>query len=200
MVAFDEISGAEKAQILGAGMQNSCQVQVMSELRGKSYKTCVKNNENYCLGSRFKYSVFVKNLAGTVDILCSLEVKQAHRGSTPGKHLLPLPFSSPHFLLSISFWEPLHFAVWVINKFICLLSYYSVKRQLIAEFAKCTGNTMHKKCSNVHTKNIYVLTQITKTRSSHDKISMGTAEYTQAVFIWLCMLTFASKAHCHSAF
>ena len=28
MAVFDEISGAEKAQILGAGAQNSCQVAV----------------------------------------------------------------------------------------------------------------------------------------------------------------------------
>ena len=46
MAVFDEISSAEKAQILGAGAQNSCQVQIMSELRGKSNKICVKNNEN----------------------------------------------------------------------------------------------------------------------------------------------------------
>ena len=46
MAVFDEISSAEKAQILGAGVQNSCQVQIMSELRGKSNKICVKNNEN----------------------------------------------------------------------------------------------------------------------------------------------------------
>ena len=44
MAVFDEISSAEKAQILGAGAQNSCRkkVQIMSELRGKSNKICVK--------------------------------------------------------------------------------------------------------------------------------------------------------------
>ena len=46
MAFFDEISGAEKGQILGVGVQNSCQVQVVSESRGKSDKMCVKNNEN----------------------------------------------------------------------------------------------------------------------------------------------------------
>ena len=46
MAVFNEILGAEKAQILGSGAQNSCQVQIMSELRGKSNKICVKNNEN----------------------------------------------------------------------------------------------------------------------------------------------------------
>ena len=33
MAVFDEISGAEKAQILGAGAQNSCQVRCMSEFK-----------------------------------------------------------------------------------------------------------------------------------------------------------------------
>ena len=46
VAVFDEISGAGKAQILVAGAQNICQVQMTSELRGKSYKICVKNNEN----------------------------------------------------------------------------------------------------------------------------------------------------------
>ena len=48
MAVFDEISGAEKAQILGAGAQNSCQVRIMAlgGLRGKSNKICVRNNEN----------------------------------------------------------------------------------------------------------------------------------------------------------
>ena len=46
MAVFDEISSAEKAQILGEAVQNICQVQMMSELRGKSNKICVKNNEN----------------------------------------------------------------------------------------------------------------------------------------------------------
>ena len=46
MAVFDEISGAEKAQILGAGAQNSCQVRIVSDLRGKSNKIFVKNNEN----------------------------------------------------------------------------------------------------------------------------------------------------------
>ena len=36
MAVFDEISGAGKAQILSAGVQNSCQVRIISELRGKS--------------------------------------------------------------------------------------------------------------------------------------------------------------------
>ena len=46
MAVFDKILGAEKAQILGAGAQNCCQVRIMSDLRGKSNKICVKNNEN----------------------------------------------------------------------------------------------------------------------------------------------------------
>ena len=46
MAVFDEISGAEKPQIVGAGVQNSCQGRIMSELRGKSNKICAKNNEN----------------------------------------------------------------------------------------------------------------------------------------------------------
>ena len=46
MAVFDEISGAEKEQILGAGEQNGRQVRIMTELRGKSNKICVKNNEN----------------------------------------------------------------------------------------------------------------------------------------------------------
>ena len=44
VAVFDKISGAEKAQILGAGAQNSCQVQITS---GKSNKICIYlNNEN----------------------------------------------------------------------------------------------------------------------------------------------------------
>ena len=31
MAVFDEISGAQKAQILGAGALNSCQVRIMGE-------------------------------------------------------------------------------------------------------------------------------------------------------------------------
>ena len=50
MAVFDEISGAEKAQILGA--QNSCQLWLMSELRGKSNNISVKNNENLSFGGR----------------------------------------------------------------------------------------------------------------------------------------------------
>ena len=46
MAVFDEISGAEKAQILGADAQNSCQVGMMSAFRGKSNKICFKNNAN----------------------------------------------------------------------------------------------------------------------------------------------------------
>ena len=46
MAVFDEFPGAEKAQILDAGEQNSRQVRIMTELRGKSNKICVKNNEN----------------------------------------------------------------------------------------------------------------------------------------------------------
>ena len=42
MAVSAEISGVEKGQILGAGVQNSCQVQIMSELRGKSNKICAK--------------------------------------------------------------------------------------------------------------------------------------------------------------
>ena len=52
MAVFDEISSAKKAQILGAGAQNSWQVWSMSELTGKSNKICVKNNENYSFGGR----------------------------------------------------------------------------------------------------------------------------------------------------
>ena len=46
MAVFDKTSSAEKAQILGAHAQNSCQVRIMSGLRGKSNKIFVKNNEN----------------------------------------------------------------------------------------------------------------------------------------------------------
>ena len=46
MAVFDEVSGAEKDQILGAGAENSCQVRIMSELRRKSNKICDKNIEN----------------------------------------------------------------------------------------------------------------------------------------------------------
>ena len=53
MTVFNDISGAGKAQILGADAQNSCQVQIMSDLRGKSNKICVKNNENLSFGCRF---------------------------------------------------------------------------------------------------------------------------------------------------
>ena len=51
MAVFDKISGAVKAEIVGVGAQNSCQVQIMSELRGKSNKMCAKNNENRALGA-----------------------------------------------------------------------------------------------------------------------------------------------------
>ena len=43
---FDKILVAEKAQILGADAENSCYVQIMSKLRGKSDKISAKNNEN----------------------------------------------------------------------------------------------------------------------------------------------------------
>ena len=46
MAVFDKISGANRAQIVDAGAENSCQVRVMGGLRGKSNKICVKNNEN----------------------------------------------------------------------------------------------------------------------------------------------------------
>ena len=46
MAVFDGIVGVDKAQILGVGAQNSCQVWIVRKLRGKSYKVCVKNNEN----------------------------------------------------------------------------------------------------------------------------------------------------------
>ena len=42
MAVFDEIPGAEKAQILGAGVENSFQLQIMSELRGKVTKYVLK--------------------------------------------------------------------------------------------------------------------------------------------------------------
>ena len=42
MAVFDEISSAEKAQILGAGAQNSCQVWIMSEFRRKRTKYVLK--------------------------------------------------------------------------------------------------------------------------------------------------------------
>ena len=51
MAVFNKILGAEKAQILGTGVQNSCQVRIVRELRGKSNKICVKNNENWSLGA-----------------------------------------------------------------------------------------------------------------------------------------------------
>ena len=51
MAVFDEVSGAEKAQILGAGAENSCQVRIMSELRGKSNKMCVKTMKIRALGA-----------------------------------------------------------------------------------------------------------------------------------------------------
>ena len=44
MAVLDEISGAERPRIVGAGAQNSCQVRIMSELRGKSNK--MLKNEN----------------------------------------------------------------------------------------------------------------------------------------------------------
>ena len=51
MAIFAEISGAEKAQILGAGAQNRCQAQILIELRGKSNKICVKNIKIRPLGA-----------------------------------------------------------------------------------------------------------------------------------------------------
>ena len=44
MAVFCEISGGTM-QIVGAGAQNSCQVRIMGELRGKSNKICVKNKK-----------------------------------------------------------------------------------------------------------------------------------------------------------
>ena len=56
MAVFDEISGAEQAQILGAGAENSFQLRIMSELRGKSNKICVKNDEKKLeLGSKLNF-------------------------------------------------------------------------------------------------------------------------------------------------
>ena len=55
MAVFDKILGGEKAQILGAGAQNSCQVRIdriVRDLRAKSNKICVKNNENYSFRGR----------------------------------------------------------------------------------------------------------------------------------------------------
>ena len=52
MAVFDKISGVEKAQILGAGVQNTCQVRIVRELRSRSKKICVKNNENWSFGGR----------------------------------------------------------------------------------------------------------------------------------------------------
>ena len=52
MAVFDKIAGAEKAQILGAGVQNSCQVRIVRELSSKSNKICVKNNENWSFEGR----------------------------------------------------------------------------------------------------------------------------------------------------
>ena len=43
MSVFDEISGEERPQIVDAGAQNSRQVRIMRELRGKSNKIHVKN-------------------------------------------------------------------------------------------------------------------------------------------------------------
>ena len=69
----------KKAQILGAGAKNSCQVRIIIELRGKSNKICVKIKKIRALGQiesgRREAGVlnfFYKNLGGTVDILCSL--------------------------------------------------------------------------------------------------------------------------------
>ena len=46
MAVFDVISGGEKPQIVSVVAKNSYQVQIVSELRGKSNKIYVKNNEN----------------------------------------------------------------------------------------------------------------------------------------------------------
>ena len=51
MAVFDEILGAEKAQILGASAQNSCQVQSVRELRGQSNKIVLKTMKIRALGA-----------------------------------------------------------------------------------------------------------------------------------------------------
>ena len=51
MAVFDEISGAEKEQILGADAQNSCQVQIMTELRAKVIKYVLKTMKIRVLGA-----------------------------------------------------------------------------------------------------------------------------------------------------
>ena len=55
--SFRRDLGCEKEQILAAGGKNSCQVRIMSELRGKSNKVCVKNNENETFRGRFKCKI-----------------------------------------------------------------------------------------------------------------------------------------------
>ena len=50
-VFWCEISVAEKAQIIGAGVGNSWQVRIMTALRGKCNKICVKNNKIRVLGA-----------------------------------------------------------------------------------------------------------------------------------------------------
>ena len=72
---LNEISDVKKAQILGAGAQNSCQVRIMIELRGKSNKICVKTTKITALGQiesgRRKAGVLFFFLKIS-DILCSL--------------------------------------------------------------------------------------------------------------------------------
>ena len=46
MAVFDEISGAEKPKLTSAGAQTSYQALLISQLRCKNNKKCVRNNEN----------------------------------------------------------------------------------------------------------------------------------------------------------
>ena len=61
MAVLDKIPGAERPQIVGAGVQNRYQVWIMTELRGKRNKIHVHYN-----------FVSLKNLGGIVDIFTSL--------------------------------------------------------------------------------------------------------------------------------
>ena len=93
MAVFDEILDAEKAQILVAGAENSSQVRIMSELRGKSNKICIKNNENWSFGGRLNLGkegrcadFFLQKISGSrgsVGILCSLGVFYIFLGTQP---------------------------------------------------------------------------------------------------------------------
>ena len=51
MTVFNEISGVERPEIIGAGAQNSCVVWIVSELRGKSNKIHVKRMKIRALGA-----------------------------------------------------------------------------------------------------------------------------------------------------